>query len=419
MRNFCLSLCLLIFIMSAKGQTPELTNLPAWSPGYLDIYHINTGRGNASFFIFPDGTTMLLDAGDIEVEGFEKRSFPLKVTPAYPDNSLSAGAWISRFIGAVFPKDRKPEINYALISHFHGDHYGVVQQSSPMSSTGAYKLTGITEVGDQIPIRNLIDRGYTFPSDLKTYYANDPSFQNYLEFETYQQKTNKMSVQSLKPGRTDQIILNYQPVRYPGFLVRNIKSNSTIWSGKDNVGFEYFSQQDALNEKQKFNENPLSLALKISYGDFDYYTGGDNTGLHGFGMPAWFDVETPLAKAVGKVDALALNHHGNRDANNEFFLKTLAPATIVQQLWCSDQPGQEVVHRINDDTLYPGPRSVFALNMHAETKVYMGPWLDKNYKSTSGHVLIRVSPGGKQYQVFVLEGSSLQTGRAFGPYDSN
>ena len=31
----------------------------------MELHHINTGRGNAGFYIFPDGTTMLVDAGDM------------------------------------------------------------------------------------------------------------------------------------------------------------------------------------------------------------------------------------------------------------------------------------------------------------------------------------------------------------------
>src|SRR5699024_10446593 len=36
--------------------------LPAWKRGMLDIHQINTGTGDSGFYIFPDGTTMLLDA---------------------------------------------------------------------------------------------------------------------------------------------------------------------------------------------------------------------------------------------------------------------------------------------------------------------------------------------------------------------
>src|SRR5690606_8392419 len=36
--------------------------LPDWEEGYLDIHAINTGRGESTLLIFPDGTTMLVDA---------------------------------------------------------------------------------------------------------------------------------------------------------------------------------------------------------------------------------------------------------------------------------------------------------------------------------------------------------------------
>ena len=48
------------------GQAPASTAvepaLAPWSPGYLEIHHIATNRGNAAFFIQPDGTTPYLSA---------------------------------------------------------------------------------------------------------------------------------------------------------------------------------------------------------------------------------------------------------------------------------------------------------------------------------------------------------------------
>jgi hypothetical protein len=39
--------------------------LPAWKPGVLEIHQIATNRGNSTFLILPDGTTMMVDAGAI------------------------------------------------------------------------------------------------------------------------------------------------------------------------------------------------------------------------------------------------------------------------------------------------------------------------------------------------------------------
>ncbi|MGY0408325.1 MAG: MBL fold metallo-hydrolase, partial [Polaribacter sp.] len=258
--------------------------LTSWQEGYLDIHHINTGRGNATFMILPDGTTMLFDAGNLDKKSFEKRVAPLKVSSPKPNNTLSAAQWIALYIKKTIPKNRKLGIDYAVISHFHEDHYG--------------SLAGL---GKEIPIHKIIDRGapnYNFPFDLKNYLRKDSVFQNYLSFI----HTTKATVETLQVGSKSQIRLLNTPKKYPSFKIRNVKSNGTIWTGKAEKTFTYFTAKEVVAYyKGKYNENPLSLALKISYGDFDYFTGGDNTGLQGFGLPNWFDVETPIAKAVGKV----------------------------------------------------------------------------------------------------------------------
>ena len=49
---------LLVVALTAARAEVVGEPLPPWSPGTLDIHHIN-----AAFFLFPDGTTMLVDAG--------------------------------------------------------------------------------------------------------------------------------------------------------------------------------------------------------------------------------------------------------------------------------------------------------------------------------------------------------------------
>ena len=75
----------------AKTVNKTITILPfedfePWKPGFLDIHHINTGRGDATFFIFPDGTNMLFDAGDKEVPG----SGSNHDYPRHPNNSKNS-----------------------------------------------------------------------------------------------------------------------------------------------------------------------------------------------------------------------------------------------------------------------------------------------------------------------------------------
>jgi hypothetical protein len=51
--------------------------LPVWIPGTLDIHQIVTGRGNAAHMMFPDGTTLLLDAGDAGDIEYDRLDAPL------------------------------------------------------------------------------------------------------------------------------------------------------------------------------------------------------------------------------------------------------------------------------------------------------------------------------------------------------
>jgi glyoxylase-like metal-dependent hydrolase (beta-lactamase superfamily II) len=87
--------------------------------GTLDIHQINTGRGNSTFFVFPDGTTMLLDAGSGAPP-------PPRGTAPRPD--ASRGAWrMDRSLRAAHARTRaSPHIDYGYITHFHSDHLGSV-----------------------------------------------------------------------------------------------------------------------------------------------------------------------------------------------------------------------------------------------------------------------------------------------------
>jgi len=172
-----------------------------------------------------------------------------------------------------------------------------------------------------------------------------------------------------------------------------------------------------LDDQGKFNENPLSLAIKISFGRFDYFTGGDNTGLQGFGMPYWFDVETPMAKSVGKVEVTTLCHHGCRDAVNDNFLTLLKPQVIVQESWSSNHPGEEVLHRM----IYRKIENIFATQIQNSTKETLGFWLSNNYKSSLGHIILRVMPDGNNFYVLIAEtiDEKVTIKKSFGPYLCN
>ena len=156
--NICF-LCVVILTYCGKktdipddNTIPEIDSLPSWSEGYLDIHAINTGNGECTFFIFPDGTTMLVDAGAALTP-------PPESLPK-PNDSKSPGQWISRYIMHMLKEFPVKKLDYMVLTHFHWDHMGGISAEMPISASGAYQLSGITEVGDNIRFDKVIDRDW-------------------------------------------------------------------------------------------------------------------------------------------------------------------------------------------------------------------------------------------------------------------
>jgi beta-lactamase superfamily II metal-dependent hydrolase len=404
-----------LFLAAACGAAEDL---PPWTEGSLAIHHLSTGRGNAAFIVMPDGTTLLVDAGEAD-QKFVESVAPLKPFPARPDGAHSAGYWIADYIRQFAPRGRPVGLDYALITHFHTDHMGTVQEANPVSAKGGYRLTGITEVADLIPIKTLIDRAapdYTVPVDLRACSegTNGALLANYLAMVAVR-LDHGQAVDGLHAGQLDQIRLG-NPGKFPQFHIRNIASSGVIWTGRGSEVTPYIPR-DAIKDC-RFDENPFSNVIKISYGPFAYYTGGDIPGVPNYTQPYWRDVETPVGAVVGQVDVMTLDHHGNRDSTNGNILRALRPRVIIQQNWLSPQPGEEVVVRLASREFYPGPRDVFSTGMAAETRVAIGPIMDQIYKSYEGHVVVRVAPGGATYEVFILDDKDAQRKvvARFGPY---
>jgi len=418
-----LLICFLLYTAIAKGQTPVAGQaLPAWQPGYLDLHHINTGRGNAAFFILPDGTNLLVDAGELDPTA--PRTMSPRNTVIKPNNSKQPFEWIADYIRQFSPQKENTVIDYALITHFHDDHFGGWYQGAPLSANQKFVRSGITGIADLMPVHLLLTRDYHYPVDPDSLLKKLPatssfvkSWSNYIAFS--QTAPNGLQHAFLQAGSRSQIHLVHAPANYPSFQVRNIKSNGLIWTGKDSTTAQHFPPIDLHNNKTWPDENTLSNAILIKYGAFTYYTGGDNPGNVFLGDSSWRDVESVMAPVIGRADVATMDHHGNRDAVNENFIKTLQPRIWIEQVWTADHPGHETLIRIMSK-LYEGPRDLFATNMMTANKLVIGPLIDQAYKSQQGHILVRVLPGGQSYYVIILDDDTIErrVKAVFGPYQS-
>jgi len=160
MKKILISSTLILFSWMILAQEKGMP-LPSWQEGEMEIHHIYTGRGEAVFCIFPDGTTLLIDAGDVGPHRDPQ------TTQASPDESRQPGEWIARYISKRLDFLPEKKIDYAFLTHFHRDHMGGVFENSPKTAKGGdYYLSGLTEVYEHLPFSKMIDRdwpSYQYP----------------------------------------------------------------------------------------------------------------------------------------------------------------------------------------------------------------------------------------------------------------
>ena len=366
--------------------------LPKWQEGYMDIHTIATGRGDATFIVMPDGTTLMIDAGD---NGKKKDK-------QHPDTTKRAGEWQAIYMKKVMEQipGNHGKVDYAMITHFHDDHMGAKREMLP--GKNGYGLSGITLVGELIGYDKLIDRGYPdydFPAkDVNG--ANKGFMPEYHKFREYQMAKG-MKMEQFKAGTLNQFKMLYNPKKYKKiFEIRNLAANGQTWTGKgENAEIQY------KGDPTLFDENVNSCAIRITYGKFRYYNGGD---LSGGNWPSYAskerDMETPMAKVCGNVDVAKANHHGYYETCNGAFLNIVSPEVLIIDARSDNHPVPSTMKRMTDPLVWTKPAEFYITVDQARGK--LGEELWSHFKPW-GHIVVRVYEGGHKYQVFVLDPDKL------------
>ena len=384
--------------------------LPAWTSGTLDIHQIVTGRGNANFMMFPDGTTVLVDAGDQGETEFASQR---------PDASRNPAQWIARYIRHMEQRadpSAQPKLDFAVLTHFHADHMGRIDGKEPASKFGDYKLRGITEVAEEIPIARLIDRGWPDYAYLPP--PQDAMFQNYRKFVDVRSRSGGLQMIGAKAGSSSQLVPVRRPAAAPSFEARIVAVNDGVWTGSGEASRTRFPALSTISvAEDRPTENMCSVTLRLKYGPFDYFTGGDIPGYPVPGAPAWHDVETDIAKVIGPTDVHVVNHHGSIEEENLFWLATLKSRVMILPAWSATHPSPDVLKRMLSRRVYPDARDIFITVFRPETQAAIGARATQ-VASSHGHVVVRVEPGGARYWVLVLddESETYRIRSVHGPY---
>lgn len=412
MRKFAVLLIYACFTTTLFSQE-EGKVLPPWENGEMEIHHIYTGLGVSAFCILPDGTTMLIDAGD---EGPYPNPKNMNASPS-PDKSRQPGEWIARYILKRMGSGWQNRIDYMFLTHFHRDHMGGVYENSPKTRKGGdYILSGITGVGEYLKFGKMVDRAWPTYNPLP---KDSNLISNYFNFVKWSIENTGMKMEQFISGTKEQFTLVNEPGKYKDlFEIRNIVSNGEVWTG---VGMEtrhFFPEEIPLGESP--NENQCSAGIRLSYGAFDYFTGGDLTGRLPAHTQKWKDIETPVGKSVGPVEVCVANHHAQLDAMCDSFISSVRPRVFVIQVWSIRPLSNDVFQSLLSQDLYPGERDIFPTNTEI-IKTYLGEPDLNRLAGKCSHVVIKVDPGGNQYKVILLntDDESFIIKSVFGPYKCN
>lgn len=387
---------LLLGLLSSCSNRPYMAEsgkpLPMWEEGYLDIHSINTGRGECVFYVLPDGTTMLVDAGEFHTGGAR---YPM--VEQKPDTLIRPYKVYASYIRKAMGDPQDLKLDYAVLSHYHMDHMGRLEKDYAVSDSG-YVLTGMSALYDEIPYAKVIDR--TYPD-----YEFDGAAgtRNWGRFVEAMSARDGMKVEKFELGSDTQIALVNDPEKYPDFKVRNYHTSGYVWNDGE-VTYHW--------EGKELRENGASTGFLLSYGKFDWFTGGD-AGNNG-------RVEKPAARAIGRqIEAMKGHHHMSWNTMSSEMLEILRPLVVVNQNFYAHQPWPETMKKVLSVGTENGQdRDVFTTNLHDDT-YKEEPEVRERIRDYRGHIVVRVLPGGDSFYVYMLDDTDLEckVRSIYGPYE--
>ncbi|MGH9678703.1 MAG: ComEC/Rec2 family competence protein, partial [Candidatus Acidiferrales bacterium] len=214
----------------------------------LNVYFIDVEGGQSTLFVTPSGQSLLVDTG-------------------------WAGGRDADRIVSVAKQAGVSQIDYLVLTHYHGDHAG-----------------GVVELAGKIPIKNFVDHG---PSAEET--LNVPK--NYAAYLTVRGEGKHIVA---RPG--DRL-----PIQGAEFQVVSAAAQTITkplsGAGAPNPLCSEFQPKDEVKDPLIAGENKQSVGMVISLGKFRMVDFGDLT----------WNKEHDLAcpnNLIGTIDLYLISHHG-------------------------------------------------------------------------------------------------------------
>lgn len=358
-----------VLIFFLAGVLPVIS---PWKEGDLDIHLMATGRGENTFVVMPDGTTMLIDTGDnVRCKCLLKDKGPMEIVTSY----------IRHF------SPRKDTLDYFYFTHFHDDH-----------------ADGASGIGENFKIGRIVDRCYPDYENVKVSLAK---YRQWLEKQTGEGGT---PAEKFVVGSHDQFSPRSGKVK--GFDIFNVAGGGYI-----STGTGLHTRPMTADNPADFDENMNSCAILMRYGPFTYYTGGDIPGCNWYVKKfrngkavsevrqsnpkiKYRNLEAQIGELVGPVTVMKLHHHGVPDATTSEFLWKMRPEAILVSGSDPKQPCPVTLRRLADPQL-PCAHKIYVTTDRAIEGNGKALW--KSSVEGVGHIMVRVSDGGRHYQIFVMD----------------
>ena len=388
------------FAQCANGPKAGAALSP-WKKGEFRIHMIHTGVGESTFFIFPDGTTMLLDCGDHAAVTRQELAVPV-----VPGPGRLAGEWVARFVKRVNPNGDR--VDYMETTHWHADHCGTPKWQSAAPGVAWWKFdyvrSGFGLAAEQLHFAKAIDRGwpdYNDPIPLtpkELVAVRDHMRKLYAHLG----KRDGLTVEKFRLGAHDQIVPRKGRVK--GFDVFNLCANGKIAMPDGSVRNVYAAQFANGAKPGYLNENGLSLGHVFTYGKFRYYTAGDFSDRIETATEKKHMIEDDMAEAVGPVSAAKMNHHGHWSMPGSL-IRALRPKIWLACVWDQLHTVPDTLTRLSNRAYYGGADVQIAPGVFPEprlTKEAGKPYFDDIVPECHGkgcHVVLTVPPGGAVFDV--------------------
>lgn len=387
-----------------------------WKKGHFQIHFIYTGVGESAFYIFPDGTTMLLDCGDHDAIGRGKLAVPV-----LPHPGKHSGEWVARYVERVNPNGR--EVDYMMISHYHSDHAGGESffSSEEMWEGEPYRFSGFSQAAQTLNFHKAFDRCYPdlgdplpLPGDFD---GGTPT--QIRKFYKRMQKERGMKVEKFEVGAVNQVRMVHDSQAFPEFNIRNICANGRI-ANPDGTIRDLYKDFIEREHSGYINENGMSLGFVVSYGPFRFFTAGDFSDSIKMADGSVVQIENILGEVCGSADVAKVNHHGHHSMYPDL-VKALRSQVYVSCVWDQLHNLPDTLSRIDDRSGYDGDRVLFAgiypPERRAEDDGQIWQRVISPASYEGAHIVLDVEPSGRKFSITTIsacdESMTVRTHREF------